>query len=87
MWVVRDFTLKLEDANGNQFTSKQYLENGLASLPGESKAVKKKNELREKIRTFFQDRDCCTMVTPAEGAENLQNLSRTPLEQLKPEFQ
>ena len=29
LWVVRDFTLMLQDKNGNKITKKEYLENAL----------------------------------------------------------
>ena len=30
LWVVRDFSLQLEDETGNEITAKQYLENALS---------------------------------------------------------
>ena len=30
-WILRDFTLQLEDANGNQISSREYLEKALDS--------------------------------------------------------
>ena len=42
-WVLRDFSLKLEDECGNEITTKQYLENGLKEQRGSSDAVEKKN--------------------------------------------
>ena len=33
-WVVRDFSLQLQDPNGNAITSKEYLEKALAPQNG-----------------------------------------------------
>jgi hypothetical protein len=33
-WVVRDFSLQLQDPQGNQITSKEYLERALAPQNG-----------------------------------------------------
>jgi hypothetical protein len=39
MWVVRDFTLQLLDAEGDPITSKEYLEKALQSQKGFSESV------------------------------------------------
>jgi len=39
LWVVRDFTLMLQDKNGNKINSKEYLENALEFQKGSSDAV------------------------------------------------
>jgi hypothetical protein len=79
MWVVRDFSLKMEDANGNPINADQYLEKCLAELDGDNEMIEKKNKLRKRIKTFFPNRNCTVMVTPADTATALQNLSQTPI--------
>jgi hypothetical protein len=36
MWVVRDFSLALEDKDSNPISEDQYLEQALADVPGKS---------------------------------------------------
>lgn len=44
LWVVRDFSLQLEDASGNEITAREYLENAL------SQRSKDPNDPKNKIR-------------------------------------
>ena len=74
MWVVRDFTLRLLDTDGNKINSKEYLEQSLRELKGNSDAIENKNRIRRMIVSFFRDRDCFTMVRPTEDERNLQKL-------------
>jgi hypothetical protein len=39
MWVVRDFTLQLVDQEGEQISSKDYLEKALANQKGFSDSI------------------------------------------------
>jgi len=64
MWVVRDFTLQLLDTEGSDITSKEYLEMALANQKGFSDGVEQKNRIRRLLKSFFKERDCCTMVRP-----------------------
>jgi hypothetical protein len=57
LWVIRDFTLRLEDSFGNTITSKDYLEKALELQKGTSDAVENKNKIRRMIRHFFVERD------------------------------
>ena len=86
MWVVRDFTLRLLDTDGNKINSKQYLEQSLREVKGASDAVENKNRIRRMITSFFKDRDCFTMVRPTEDERNLQKLQDLTNEQMRPEF-
>lgn len=63
-WVVRDFSLQLSDENGTQISSKEYLESALKEAKGFSDSVESKNRIRRLLKTFFTERDCCTMVRP-----------------------
>eukprot|EP01041_Mallomonas_annulata_P000576 gene575-1107_t len=87
LWIVRDFALKLQQENGRIISSKEYLENCLKPQPGFSESVVTKNHTRALISSFFPDRDCVTLVRPAEDEAMLKNLSQHPLTDLRPEFQ
>lgn len=58
LWVLRDFTLKLEDMQGNDISMNQYLENSLKEVKGLSENIKQKNYIRKILREFFPNRDC-----------------------------
>jgi hypothetical protein len=66
LWVLRDFSLKLEDESGNRITPKEYLENALKPLKGFSESIENKNKLRRHIMQFFGERDCFTLVRPVQ---------------------
>ena len=85
-WLLRDFSLKLEDHEGNVITEKQYLENALKNMKGSSEIIEEKNKVRSLIRTYFPERDCFVMVRPVEKESDLQNMQRLPDEQLRKEF-
>ena len=38
------------------------------------------------LKSFFKERDCCTMIRPFTKEENLQNLEKMQLEELRAEF-
>jgi len=38
------------------------------------------------LKSFFKERDCCTMIRPLTKEENLQSLEKIPIEDLRPEF-
>ena len=86
LWLLRDFSLKLEDKNGNVITEKQYLENALVELSGLSNTIEEKNRVRSLIRTYFPERDCFVMVRPIEEEKDLQNLQNLPDNQFRKEF-
>ena len=88
LWLLRDFSLKLEDINGNAITEKQYLEKALENVKGEDKneIIKEKNRVRKLIRAYFPERDCFTMVRPVENEKDLQNLEYLSDQDLRTEF-
>ena len=86
LWLLRDFSLKLEDKNGNVITEKQYLENALVELSGMSNTIEEKNRVRALIRAYFPERDCFVMVRPIEEEKDLQNLQNLPDNQFRKEF-
>lgn len=85
-WVVRDFALQLRDMEGNEITSKTYLENALKEQKGTSDSIENKNRIRRLIRLFFKDRDCFTLVRPVEDERNLQKLEGLDPSALREEF-
>ena len=86
LWLLRDFSLKLEDINGNAITEKQYLEKALENVNGNDEIINEKNRVRKLIRTYFPERDCFTLVRPVENEKDLQNLEYLPDEELRKEF-
>lgn len=66
LWLVRDFTLNMVDKCGNPIQAKEYLEQALENLKGNSDSIENKNKIRRLIKHFFKDRDCCTLVRPVE---------------------
>ncbi len=86
VWVLRDFTLQLLDEEGEAITPKDYLEKALEPQKGFSDNIEQKNRIRRLLKSFFTDRDCCTVVRPLTKEEDLQNLENLKLEELRPEF-
>ena len=78
LWLLRDFSLKLEDKDGNVITEKQYLENSLEEKSGALESIEEKNRVRNLIKTYFTEKDCFVMVRPVEREEDLQNLQNLP---------
>ena len=85
-WLLRDFSLKLEDKNGNEITSKEYLEIALENINGDSEVIEQKNMIRELIKNYFPDRDCFTMIRPVENENDLQKMNNLPDKYFRKEF-
>ena len=86
MWVVRDFTLQLVDSEGEPISSKDYLEKALENQKGFSDNIEQKNRIRRLLKSFFKERDCCTMIRPLTNEDNLQNLAQMELDELRADF-
>ena len=86
LWLLRDFSLKLEDKKGNNISEKEYLESALENKIGDSDVIIEKNRVRNLIKAYFPDRDCFTMVRPVEKESDLQNLQNLPDDMLRKEF-
>ena len=72
LWVVRDFTLQLVDDKNKEISAKQYLERALQDVQTSSEPeAGNKNDVKDHIRKFFPQRDCCTMVRPIVDESNL----------------
>lgn len=86
LWVLRDFSLKLEDEEGNEISAKTYLDNALKEQKGSSDNIESKNRIRRMIKHFFCERDLSVLVRPTEKEEDLQNLSNLESSSLRQEF-
>lgn len=94
LWVLRDFTLALEDTSGQPITQQDYLEQTLGRFANSTPPPKAANaanwedqrEAREKIRELFPRRDCVTLVRPVDDEEQLQCLGDLSLDQMRPKF-
>lgn len=85
MWVVRDFTLQLQD-NGKKISAKQYLENALKPQGGYSDDAVAKDQIRALLADFFRERDCVTLVRPVDDEQKLRSLPSVPYDELRDEF-
>tara|TARA_B110000285_G_C15116083_1_gene614168 strand:+ start:916 stop:1278 length:363 start_codon:yes stop_codon:yes gene_type:complete len=45
-----------------------------------------RNEIKQSLRKYFTERDCCTLVRPIVDENNLQGLNSVRVEDLRPEF-
>ena len=86
MWVLRDFSLQLVDQEGNKIHPNQYLEKSLDLQRGTSDSIESKNRIRRLIKTFFEERECCTLIRPVENEDTMQNLQALPDADFRPEF-
>ena len=86
LWVLRDFTLELENEYGVKQTPRQYLESVLTeqnNLVRNSEEVKR---VRRSLLTYFKSRDCMVLVRPAKEEYDLQRLDKLPDHGLRREF-
>ena len=97
LWVLRDFALELIDNQGNEVTTKQYLENALKEEninlisnnsynKGIMEEINKKNDIRKTLKLFFRERDCYTLVRPVHEEKKLKIIDQLPVTELRPEF-
>jgi hypothetical protein len=83
LWIVRDFALRLRDANNLPITEAAYLENALKET---GDAGTDKNKIRKCLKDFFPNRTCSTLVRPCENEDALQDLDTTPNDGLRDVF-
>ena len=48
--------------------------------------MEQKNRIRRLMKSFFKERDCCTMIRPLTSESNLQALETLELEELRADF-
>jgi hypothetical protein len=78
--------LQLINHDGETISSKEYLEKAMTQQNGYSDGVEQKNRIRRLLGTFFRERDCVTMIRPLTNEEDLQNLDKMELNELRGEF-
>ena len=78
--------MKLVDSQGNNISTKEYLENSLTPTKGISDSVEAKNRIRRLLTSFFKERDCFALVRPTESEKALQRLDQANDEVFRPEF-
>eukprot|EP01100_Stratorugosa_tubuloviscum_P007191 TRINITY_DN300_c1_g1_i2.p1 TRINITY_DN300_c1_g1~~TRINITY_DN300_c1_g1_i2.p1 ORF type:complete len:1251 (-),score=548.87 TRINITY_DN300_c1_g1_i2:82-3834(-) len=93
LWIVRDFALLLQDANGKQINSDEYLEQGLTPAPpknGESEIQRKSREVKNNVKTslksLFSSRGCSAIVRPTEDEYLIRSLDKVNFSTLRQEF-
>ena len=84
LWVIRDFSLKLESDDGEEISMSKYLARSLAEQKGTSAQIETKNRNRRLIKSLFRERDCFGLIRPTEDERALHNMSEDS--QLRPEF-
>jgi Guanylate-binding protein, N-terminal domain len=55
LWILRDFTLRIEDERGKKITASQYLENCLTDQNA-SKINEDSRKVKKSIMNYFKDR-------------------------------
>lgn len=86
LWVLRDFSLKLEDEQGNDISTKMYLDLALKEQKGSSDNIESKNRIRRMIKHFFKERDLSVLVRPMEEEKDLQALPNMKNDALRDQF-
>lgn len=65
---------------------KDYLENCLACVQGNSDDDIMKNKIRRAVTDYFKHRDCYTLVRPVVDENDLREIERLPYDKLRPAF-
>lgn len=86
VWLLRDFSLKLEDPSGKKLTPDEYFEACLEYSKGNNEMVEKRNRTRRIIKEMFSERECFTMIRPALTEFEVQRLDKMRNSELRPEF-
>jgi len=86
IWCVRDFALELVSKDKTPITSKEYMENCLATVQGDTSEAMLKNRVRRAICEYFKKRDCYTLVRPVTDENELREMERLPYEKIRPAF-
>lgn len=86
IWLLRDFTLELQDSHQKTINPTQYLENALRDQTAISKSNEQNKKIRNALLNFFKTRDCVTMIRPVVEESDLQILNKLPNHKLRKEF-
>jgi hypothetical protein len=84
-WLLRDFALSLRDAGGGKISPTQYMEQALRRVEEVDARSRRRNSICAMLKRFFPDRECATLVRPAEDEAVLQDI-QSHLAELRPEF-
>lgn len=89
LWVLRDFVLELQDDQGCELSSDEYLERALQAQPLAGIDAERSQaacEVRQNLLKSFPQRHCSTLVQPVILEERLRSLQTLPERVLRPEF-
>jgi hypothetical protein len=87
IWSIRDFSLELVNKEDRTpMTPKEYMENALAAVQGDSEEALAKNKIRRAICDYFKVRDCFTLIRPLSDEKMLAQMEKVPYEKLRPTF-
>ena len=87
IWVLRDFALDLVDEEGYTISADQYLAHALAPQVGSfEKETLERNNIRRMLMAFFTERHAVPLVRPLHDEEQLQDVTKVALDDLRPEF-
>ena len=78
LWVIRDFTLELADEQGKPISESQYLQNCLFDQNQSVKINENVKKIRRALTKYYKNRDCITLVRPANQEQNLHDLNTLP---------
>eukprot|EP01069_Polyplicarium_translucidae_P001958 Polyplicarium_translucidae@DN1870_c0_g1_i2.p1 len=85
LWVLRDFSLLLRDAQGCSISPNEYLELALEE-PCDEGFRSGIRDARSDIRSFFSKRECVALVQPVIDEDDLQRLPSLHDRDLRPQF-
>eukprot|EP00002_Diphylleia_rotans_P021089 TRINITY_DN4101_c0_g1_i2.p1 TRINITY_DN4101_c0_g1~~TRINITY_DN4101_c0_g1_i2.p1 ORF type:complete len:711 (+),score=163.25 TRINITY_DN4101_c0_g1_i2:90-2222(+) len=88
LWLLRDFSLLLENPDGSTLSPNEYLEQSLKILPEKTGGAgnQHSNEMRRKIVDTFSNRSCITLPRPTNEERDLQKLASLPDQVLREGF-
>ena len=85
-WVLRDFSLELESADGDVITADEYLEMSLRPQRGYDAGVRERNRIRQVVRSFFRSRACRSLSRPVVDEDELSKVDSLPISTLRKRF-
>lgn len=87
IWILRDYMLELETSSGKKVTDpRQYMEDVLMEQNTSIKVSESTKKIRRSLLKYFKQRDCITLVRPANEERDIQNLNYFPPHGLRKEF-
>lgn len=84
LWVVRDFMLRLVNAEGEGIDADRYLDGALRTSPA---MPRDKSMLRRDFVRFFRRRGCRTLAIPHHDPHVLRSMGTQSLSDMLPNFQ